>query len=287
MIAHVAEAGEARGRVVLQLSTANPSPFAIEAAVRVAQAFHSEIESLFVEDMQLLDLASFPFAREISLTGRRTRTICLSDMERDFRLVSTALQRQIETMARAADVPLRQRTVRAEPIAALATACAENGPWNVVALAEPFGPASALTPRELFEAVSDTTGLVLVGPKARRTQGPVVAAVEELDRLPGMLRAADRLIKVTNGSVVALLVAENEERLHWMEAQARLLLSERPDVRLVWAELTRGAGTGVAEALRRQKAGFVISQFGGVIVPDDGNLKPLAAALECPLFLVR
>jgi hypothetical protein len=32
---------------------------------------------------------------------------------------------------------------------------------------------------------------------------------------------------------------------------------------------------------------MVICQFGGLVVPDEGDLGPLVAALECPLFLVR
>jgi hypothetical protein len=32
---------------------------------------------------------------------------------------------------------------------------------------------------------------------------------------------------------------------------------------------------------------MVICRFGGLVVPDEGDLSPLAAALECPLFLVR
>ena len=54
MIAHVAQAGEDRGRVVLHLQSGHPSAIALEAAVRIARAFQSEIESLFVEDEQLL-----------------------------------------------------------------------------------------------------------------------------------------------------------------------------------------------------------------------------------------
>ncbi len=287
MIAHVAEAREARGRVVIWLRTANPSLVAIEAAVRVAQAFQSGIEAVFVEDLQVLELASFPFAREISLTGRSSRAISSSDIEHEFRLAFASLQRRIEALARAAEVPIRQRIVRDDPIAALATTCAECGPWNVVALAEPFGTLSSESLRVLFEAVADTTGLVLVGPNARRTTGPVIAAVEDLDRLPSMLRAGERLVAVTGGPLVILPIADDEERLHWMEGQARLLLGERSDTQIVVPEFARGAAAVVAEALRRLNGGFVISQFGGLVVPADGDLRALAAALECPIFLVR
>lgn len=287
MIAHVAEAAEARGRVVLQLRTANPSSVAIEAALRVAQAFQSGIETLFVEDLQVFDLASFPFAREISLTGRRSRALSPAELEREFRLAFSSIQRRIAALARAAEIPIRQRIVRDDPIMALAATCAECGPWNVVALAEPFGTASSETLRLLFESVTDATGLIIVGPQARRTSGPVIVAVEEVERLPSMVRAAERLASVTGGSFVVLLIAEDEERLHWMEGQARLLLGERTDAQILRAESTRGAAEVVAEALRRLRGGFVISQFGGLVVPADRDLKALAAALECPLLLVR
>ena len=96
MIMHVAEAGEQRGRVVLHITSGHPNKVAIEAAVRIAQAFHSEIESLFVEDMQLYDMASYPFAREISLRGTN-RALSREDIERDLRLTGKALCRRVES----------------------------------------------------------------------------------------------------------------------------------------------------------------------------------------------
>lgn len=287
MIAHVAEAAEARGRVVLQLRTANPNAVAIEAALRVAQAFQSGIETLFVEDLQVFDLASFPFAREISLTGRKSRAISSGEIEQEFRLAFASLQRRIEALAKAAEVPLRQRIVRDDPITALAATCAECGPWNVVALAEPFSAMSCESLRLVLDTVADATGLVLVGPKARRTFGPVIVAVEDVERLPSMIRAGERIASVTGGSIVVVPIDDDEERVRWMEAQARLLLDERPDAQVIAAGSARGAAEVVAETLRRLKGGFVISQFGGLVVPAEGDLKALAAALECPLLLVR
>ncbi len=287
MIAHVAEANEARGRVVLQFRSGHPSPVALEAAIRIAQAFQSGIESLFIEDSQLIDLAGFSFAREISLSGRKSRTICSADMERELRLAFAPIRRRIAALARAAEVPVRQRVVRDEPVSALAATCSECGPWNVVAIADPFGTLGSSPLRHLLTSVVDATGLVIVGPKAKRTSGPVVVAVEELDRLPSMLRAAERLSAVTGGEVIVLLIADSQERLHLMEGQARLVLGERPDLRFALVELQPGASAAAAEALRRMRAGFVISQYGGLVIPEDEDLRPLAAALECPLFLVR
>lgn len=288
MIAHVASADEDRGRVVLRLSpSGHPSQMAFEAAVRVAQAFQSEIESLFVEEQQLLELAQYPFAREVSFCGRRVRNLSSADIQRDMRVAAASLLRRVEAIARSADVPVRSRSIRGEAVHVLAHACSESGPWNVVALAEPFSPYHSPVLRELFDTVTGTTGIVLVGPKTRRTKGPVVAAVEDIEHLPGMLRAAERLAGVLGEGVLVLLIADTEEKVALLEAQTRLMVTGQGDVRISAAILARGAPAVVAEALRRLRGGFVIAQFGGLLVPEGEDLKPLAAALECPLFLVR
>ena len=286
MIAHVAETGEDRGRVVLQFSTAPPSTVALEAAVRIARAFGSEIETLFVEDEQLFDCAAYGFVREVSLTGRQRRVMSAAGMKRDLQLAARGARRQIEALARRAEVPLRSRVVRDEPLRALSIACAERGPWNVVALAEPF-TGNGLLLRQLLLEIAGTTGLVMVGPRAQAVTGPAVAVVEDIQRLPDMLRTAERLAALDTSLVVLLLVASEEERLHRMDGEARLVVEGREDVRIEAAAVTRGDARVITEALRRLRSGFVICQFGGLLVPDEGDLRPLAAVLECPLFVVR
>lgn len=286
MIMHVAEAGEQRGRVVLHITSGHPNPVALEAAVRIAQAFHSEIESLFVEDLQLYDMASYPFAREISLTGAR-RALSREAIERDLQLTARALRRRVEALARAANVPLRARVVRDDPVQALAKACAEDGPWNVVALADVLSPGQGLRVCELFANVGGYTGLMLVGPKARRTSGPVIAVVESPDHLQPMLRAAERMAGVTGGEVMVMLLADGPDRGQWLEEQVRLALGAQSKVALISYQIDRGAPAALAEVIRRLKTGFLIGHFGGILVPMHGDLRDLVTALECPLFLMR
>ena len=287
MIMHVAEAGEQRGRVVLHITSGHPNPVALEAAVRIAQAFHSEIESLFVEDLQLYDMASYPFAREISLTGSRSRALSRDAIERDLRLASRALCRRVEALAHEAKVPLRTRVVRDDPVQALAKACAEDGPWNVVALADVLAPGQGTRLSELFANVAGYTGLMLVGPKARRTRGPVVAVIESLDHLPPMLRAAERMASVTGGVVMAMLLSDNAHDAQYLEEQTRLALGDQAKVLLLRCQIDQGAPAALAEAIRRLHGGFLIAHFGGILVPAHGDLRDLVAALECPLFLMR
>lgn len=287
MIAHVAEVGEGRGRVVLRYSVGNTSPMAIAAAVRIAQAFQSEVESLFIEDTQLLDVAQHGFVREISFSGRMRREVTLRQLESGFRASFVAARRKIEAEARAAEVPLKERVVRDEPVHALAAACAQAGPWNVIALAEAVSGEAAPSLKQLFEQVRDTTGIVLAGSAAVRTSGPIVVAVEDLERLPGMLRLGERLAAGMDADVVLALFADDTEELEQLEGEVRLLLGERGDVRIGALTLVHGEPAVAAEVLRRLRGGFVITRFGGGVVPAEGGLRPLLTTLECPLFLVR
>lgn len=286
MIAHVAQSGEDRGRVVLHMRSGHPNTVALEAAVRVARAFGSDLESLFVEDEQLFDCAAYGFVHEVSLSGSQSRTISPDTMMRDLHLAAQGARRQIEALARQAEVPLRCRVVRDEPLRALSVACAETGPWNVVALGQPFTGNSALLKQLLFE-VSGSTGLVAVGPKARSAVGPAVAAVEDSAHLPDLLRTAERLAALDGADIVLLLIAPDEEHLYQMDGEARLVVEAREDVRIQCAAVARGEAAVIAETLRQLRAGMVICQFGGLVVPDGGDLQPLASVLECPLFLVR
>ena len=302
MIAHVAAAAEQRGRVVLQLCSEHPNRIALEAALRVAKAFESEVESLFIEDRGLLDCACYPFVREVSLSGRHSHPLSAEAVERQMRWMAAAIGRELSELARLVDVPLRHTVVRDEPVAALARACSERGPWNVVALGHTLGREAGDCVQRMFEAVTGTTGLILAGPAARRMTGPVVVVVEELSDLEPMLRAAERLSPPRDGErkdgqrpadarepqgVTLLLVGDSEDKSAWMEGQARLVLGETAEAVITHAVVTEGGEAVLAEVLRRLRGGFVVGRFGGILAPPGDQMRHLVASLECPLFLMR
>lgn len=287
MIAHVAAAGEERGRVVVWLPTAGrASPPVIEAAMMLARAFGSEVESLFVEDRQLFDLAQFPFARQLA-SGEGWRSMAAPDLEHELRFVGAALQRQVADAAKRAAIPCRARTMRDDPLGALAKACAENGPWNVVAIAEPFAATDDKRLREVFASVSDTTGVMVAGATARISSGPVVAAVEQFERLGPMLKAAERLARAANSDVKLMLVGNRPNDLSELEGRARLLFGESGGPELETVLAARGDVAAVAGAVRRHKAGLVLAQYGGLVVSGEDTPRSLTAALPCPLLVVR
>lgn len=293
MIAHVAQADEQRGRVVLWLGASDETQdTAVDAALRLAQAFESEIESVFIEDRQLFDLAALPFAREIPLSGRGSRAMTTDALTRDIQVHASALQRRVLLRARAADVKAQARVVRAEPVRALAEVCAENGPWNVVTVGAPVRNGTGTGHMgaglaELFHAVHGTTGIVVAGPKAQRTSGPVIAVVEELERVVPMMRAAERIATATGGDARLWLLEQDQARQDWIEGQIRLVLGATPGLKLEVVDMSVHTPQSVAAMMRRAGAGFVIARFGGMLALREQDVAPFAELLDGPLFLVR
>jgi hypothetical protein len=286
-VVHVAEAGENRGRVVLRLESPAPNRVAVEAALRIARAFQSELESVFVEDQQLIDCAAYAEGRVISFDGRAQRPPSKATVLRQMALAAREAERRVAAIARIASVPYRARTIRDDAVKAVCRACSDAGPWNVVALAEPVRAGDRERVLGLVAKVDGATGVVMVGPIVRRTDGSVLAVIEDVERLMPMLRTAERLAADTGARVVLLLIGESEAEAAALEARARLALAERTDVDFFVPPAAFLEPAAVAEAIRRVRPGFVVGHAGGALLPPESSWRHLVDTMECPVFVVR
>lgn len=287
MIVHVAEAGEARGRVVLRCGfgpAANDA--ALKAAIHVAKAYHSEIEALFVENRHVFALADHAFASEVALSGGAFSALGAVDLQAEYRSLHGAESRHVMAAAAAAGIEARLQTARDDEISALNRCCAASGPWNVVVLAEAFDSPGAGAIGRVLDAVEDATGVVATTRRSQLMAGPVVAAVEDEDRLSVMLRTAERLAAVNDSEIRLLLIADSQDELHWLEAQARLLVAGSKRCAIELNDPSRATMAAIAERIHAMRATFLIARHGGLVLPQDGY-NPLAAALRCPVFCIR
>jgi hypothetical protein len=286
MIAHVAEAGEGSGRVVLQLGP-QMSPVAMQAALQVAQSFRSEIEGLYSDDGMLLELAKFPFAREISVAGTVKGPLDTVTLQRRQHRIAAAVLRRAAAAAESVGIRFTSSVRSADSTQALAEACAERGPWNMVTLSEPLGPQDGVKLREMFSSVWGTTGFVVVGRKTWRISGPVIAVVEDIERFSPLLRTAE-LIATSSASPVEMLIATHSAaHAIDMEAQARLILNSEVRDHVPLSIVSDATAHVIAETLRAHGAGFVIAHYDGIAMPSEGGESLLAENVEGPLLLVR
>ncbi len=287
MIAHVAQATESRGCVVF-CSNAGPaaSPLALKAAAQVARAFDSRIEGVVIRDQRLIDFAAHENAYRMSLRGDGRSDLTVAGIAQDVHLSYLALRRLVVAAGHDAGVPASLRVVQGEPVEVLARSCSASGPWNVIVLAEPFNAHSGRVIEQILDQASDATGIVVVGPNASPASGRVAVLIEDADRMSAMSRAARILASSLGCGIDLLIAAEAREDQEWLEGEARRFVegfSARPmDI----VALGTGQPIEIAEVLRKRAPRFVLSRFGGIVVPSN-DMGPLATALGCPLFLVR
>lgn len=83
-------------RILVPLDASPHSLAALRAAVRLAAVLDAEIDGLYVEDAELLEVCRYPFAREVARFPSPRRRLEAEDIERDFRLQARRIQ---ETLA--------------------------------------------------------------------------------------------------------------------------------------------------------------------------------------------
>src|SRR6185312_534299 len=165
MIAHVAEASELSGRVVLWLDPETGcTPALLEAPVRLAAAYGAEIETVAVSEVHELD--NVPIRRvgyaETADASLEPGTLAVG--ARRFALLTDRYRRIVEAMGSMHGVRVRHTEVSGDALLS-----------------------------SLLANVSGATGFLLCGDQRSHAGSPVVVVVEDGDRLPPMLRAAERL----------------------------------------------------------------------------------------------
>jgi len=286
MIAHAAEAGEDRGRIVVRLGAMVPSSrAALEAAVHVARAFNSEIEGIYIEDPGLEAAVAHDRVRFLSLAGGPNR-LPRPRLASGLAHFATAANREVAQAAAAAGVAFKSQIVRGEVIEALSAACAERGPWNIVAFTEAIStPGRAEVLNAALTRVWGTTAFVASGPSAVWRAGPIVAVIEDIERMTGMVRAAQRLAAVSRDEVLLLPAGEDAIAQDWLDSEIRLTLGLAAGTTLL-PRPVHGGAAGIRSEIERLSPRMVLARYGGQAIAADGTASALAE-LSAPVFILH
>jgi hypothetical protein len=164
--------------------------------------------------------------------------------------------------------------------------CLARGPWNIVALAHIPAVGGYSVMGSLLANVSGATGFLLCADEPVTKKPRVVVIVEDADRLPSMLRAAERLSEPGN-AVHVVLGAETAAEYAELEEQTRLLTADAPAVTFAAVGPTYGVPGALTDAVARMKPSFVVARFGGAALADGRELSRASAAMRAPILLVR
>lgn len=289
MMAHVAEASEASGRVLFWTDRHAPlNPGAAKAASRLAAAFQAEIETVTV------DAGDIGQSRDLSAAGFVARGVGAPELEAingsqfDRAALAESLlmrrqQRDVAECARRYGVACRHTMASGDAIDVLAELCTVRGPWNVVVAA---GASAVPLVGTLFANVSGATGVVVAPVGHTCGDGPIVVIAEDIERLPSMIRAAARLTRMF-GRIHVLFAASTRAEFEALEARARLAIPAPTDVVFEKSEPSFGAEEVYDAQLRKLAPSFVVCRFGGTVLPTGRALSRTIAKTGAPFLLVR
>jgi len=87
-------------QILVALDASEHGLAALEAAATLATQLHAELETLFVEDENLLRFARLPFAREIAFSSAVQRPVDVAEMEQALRAKARSIRKTIAARAR-------------------------------------------------------------------------------------------------------------------------------------------------------------------------------------------
>lgn len=271
-----------RGKIVLRMRGGAASPLILEVATRFARIFHGELHGLFIENEELLALAQMPFAREISLTGTRTRALSLNVVRKEMEAASAAMEREFERLTRAARVPARFEVIRGATEEALRKAMKNTG---ILAIGEPLALAAPNMFPKLLAELPGIAGIVVVGSRARRARGPILTVIDPSSDVAMLVDSAQRIAGEGAQEVILLIAGAQGGEAERLRAEARSALDAgtRHRFERIGAVTPRALGAMV----QRHEGGLVIARIGGPVAGDGIQASRFACALDCPLLLLR
>ncbi len=86
-------------RVAITLDAFQVSAQALEQAVRLAQRMGAQLEGIFVEDIDLIQIAQLPFLREVRSASHSEEVINLPRIEQELRVLARRAERSLGELA--------------------------------------------------------------------------------------------------------------------------------------------------------------------------------------------
>lgn len=270
------------GQILVAVDASRHSQTALAVAVRLAKRLGAPLRVLFVEDLDLLHVASLPFARQVDVSTGTCRAFDPRTAERLLAAERRRVQVLLDEALRQVPVPFSFDVVRGKVQAELLAAAGQaefvfvgKTGWRRHRRAHLGRKARAL----LVQA--HRTVFLCQSPAPER--GPLLVLNDGSPAATRAVRLATQLLTEDQKLVVALATGD-AQRSEVMEA-TRAELSRRgiePDFHV----LRQSNLSSLLHLARRIGVGGVLLP-GGTEFATDAAIDQLVAELDCPVGVVR
>lgn len=220
---------ESFARIVVGLDASQTSLMSLEWAARLARGLELELSGLYVEDINLIHLAGFRFAREFALSLQSERPLSHDDMAARLRLQADQARQAVERLAGTTHLRCTFQ-VRRGDVGAVLLETAQGTDLVVVGAQGAGGLARRLgsCARRLLALARAP---VLVVPARAVLTGPVVCLYDGSAGAERALSAAARLAMVDHKALDVVVLATPSDWAH-VKSQAMALLNDYPELQV-------------------------------------------------------
>jgi nucleotide-binding universal stress UspA family protein len=198
-------------RILVPLDASENSLTALDTAAELAAVLNAELEGLFVEDINVLQLCDFPFAREVSFLGPSFRRIDRAETERQLRIQAQRLQKTLSTVAERFQVPWRFRVTRGG-VPAEVLAAAEKADLTIMGRSGWSMSGRRRVGSTVRTVINKGKGMTLIIEQGMRFQPPVQVVFTGSRLSEKALALALDLGRKKSIPVVVLVASEPEEQ---------------------------------------------------------------------------
>jgi len=260
-------------RVVVPLDAASENLIAIETATRIAAHAKAPLIGVFVDDEDLLQLASLPFARQFTV-GAEAEPLTIEHVELHLRLAAERARRELFAAAKRHGVTASFEIVRGASASALAGA-SERDIVVAGALTRPIAGHFRVECR-WWSSFAAMPGPFLLARHAWGTRGSVALLLR--DRGAGSLRlldAAAQIAEAADALLTVILSPDGEPVDDWIADR----LGDRP-LRLQ-VEIAPLEPAALRQRLGELECRLLATEAGG------DRLRDLVERYACDILIVR
>jgi len=270
-------------RILVLLDASPASQAAAEASAEVAASLGARLVGLFVEDAEILALASHPLAREVDLFAQAVRPVDPRTLERRLRARAGRARAGLERAATLQRVSWSFEVVRGE-VGAEVERAAEAA--DLVALGRiGWSEGSRRMGRTARHLVArGHRGLLLHGRPAP-AGAPVVVCDAGSAAAPAALDVATALARRSGRPLRALVFAREEEESAARAREVEERLAREPDLAYEVACRSLEPAPRLADLPEAQGCALLVLPADGPIARDE--LAATLEALEAAVLLVR
>jgi len=250
-------------RIAITLDAFEVSAQALEQAVQLAERMGAQLEGIFIEDIDLIQIAGLPYLKEVRSVSRSENVINLQRMEQELRVLARRAERLLSEQAARHHVTWSFRTWRGSIDSDLLAADIEADVFALTRL------GAALTRSRTLPARCTAVSVMYTGTDAsvRALQAAINLATDP-DRELNILLPADGDAEAARLQQLATeQVGKAAERVHFIH-------------------MADGSLAGLMEILTDTNTAVLILERDNKLLQTP-SLKRCLGNLNCPLLVVR